>query len=134
MLGAGVSLHADDAVQADTEWTGSPKGVIVENGTPRFNSFDARIVILERDGKDFTAELWWDNDVRAVAIAGTIDKAGSVRFTVTKEIKGESAFKDLIDNGRFRGTLKGKRLWGRVAVPGTSARYGELNVKLNEKK
>jgi hypothetical protein len=131
LFGVETFLRAEDHARAGTQWEGSLKAVSFRDGKPQFNSFDARFVVKNRQEREFTAELWWDNDDKGVAVSGTIDEQGIVRFKVTKELNGQH-HKDLVDNGRFLGAIKNKELKGRWADPGNNLRFGEIRVALKE--
>jgi hypothetical protein len=122
---------AEDLAQPGTSWEGSVKLVEVEKGRPKFSSTDSRLVIRTRDGDKFSGEFWCATNSRGLAIEGSVDKKGTVRFKVTKEIRGEWR-KDLVANAAFLGKLKDKEIAGRFGVPGNNARYGEIRVQLKE--
>lgn len=127
----GVAAAADDLAPAGSRWEGSVKTVEVNMGRSKFSSIDCSLLVRSRDGDKFTGEFWCDNNRKGLVIHGTIDKKGTMRFTVTKEIRGEWR-KDLVDNAAFLGKAKGKEIEGRFGIPGNNARYGEISVKLKE--
>ena len=121
----------DDPAQPDTIWEGTIKVLARVDGKLKVNTFDCRLLVLERDGNKFAGEFWCNNDARGLAIEGTIEKSG-MRFTVSKELRGES-LNDLIGNVRVSGRFRGKdmkELHLKFAVPGTQPRSGEIKVKL----
>lgn len=137
MLGSTLAIsataNAEDHAQPDSVWVGSMKTLNTIDGKPQVNTYDCRLAILKRDGAKFTGEYWWANDARGIGIEGIVEKGG-MRFTATKELKGEGV-NDLINNVRISGRFRGKgmkELQLKYVVPGTQARSGEIVVKLKE--
>lgn len=132
VLGLSAFALGDDPAQPDTIWEGTIKVSARVNGKLQFNTYDCRLVVLERDGNKFTGEFWCNNDARGLGIEGTIEKGG-MRFTASKELRGES-LNDLVGNVRVSGRFRGKEmkeLQLKFSVPGTQPRSGEIKVKLH---
>ena len=123
---------AEDGFGVGTKFTGTHRYSKIENGKQLPGSFDAELEITKRSGKEFTAELRWDNGTSVGEISGTIDGI-VVSFRFTKVVAGNVP-KDVVDNWTFSGQLDKGLLTGKTRKPKTpqQAYAGELKMKVSK--
>jgi hypothetical protein len=123
-----AAADPEDPAIVGSRWEGFIKVVRIERRRAGFRTSDAQLKITKRDGENFTGELTWGRGMNVIQLVGVIERNGTVKFTVSKVLRGERA-PHLVANARFLGRLKDNAIRGRYTIPNTR-KYGEIAVKL----
>lgn len=122
LLAAGTTLegiYARDEVK--------PGGKKVE----KLNA-DARLEIKARDKEKYEGELWISNAKLGIKVEGTVGQSGAVTMSFLKDLVGDGKLrKDLIGEGRGKGTLKDNELTMKITIPDV-AFEADLRVKVKK--
>jgi hypothetical protein len=123
-----ASADPEDPGVVGSKWEGFIKVVRIERPRPKFRTSDAQLKITKREGEKFTGELTLERGKQVIELVGVIERNGTVKFTVSKVLRGERA-SHLVANARFLGRLKDNAIRGRYTIPHTR-KFGEIAVKL----